>query len=80
MASTDTTRQYKLYLREDLAKRVDLLLADPANPGRIKYGALKTYLEGLIAKDLAGRSTLGEDLLAELQMNFTDLMGVLDVE
>lgn len=74
----ENVRQYKLYLREDIAKRVDLLLGDPNNPGRLKHGALKAYIEKLVLDDLKDRAHFGADVLESIEKEFAKYEGAED--
>lgn len=55
-----------LFIREDLANKVEMLLEDPRRPGKRKYGALRVYLEKLIAKDMAERNAIARDVLNDI--------------
>lgn len=55
-----------LRIREDLGKKVLLMLEDPTKPGRTRYGAMRKYMETLIAEDMRKRSAISEDLLEEI--------------
>lgn len=76
----ENVRQYKLYLREDLAKRVDLLLGDPNRPGRLRHGSLKAYIESLILKDFRDRTHLGNDVIDSIEQEMAKFMGKEDAE
>ena len=56
-------------INKKLADKVLLLLEDPLKPGTTQYGAMKTYLEKLIAKDLHERDAIADELLQEILAN-----------
>lgn len=66
MSKEDVTVLGQCRIRTDLAEKVKILLEDPVKPGRIRYGALKDYLEVLIAKDLQQRKAISEELVKEI--------------
>lgn len=58
-----------LRIRDDLGKKVLLMLEDPTKPGRTKYGEMRKYIEGLIANDMHKRQAISDDLLKEVMSN-----------
>ena len=59
-------RQFKITIREDLAKKLDVLLEDPLQPDRMQYGAMRKYLEKLIAKDMHERKAMSAETLDKM--------------
>lgn len=59
-------------IREDLAEKVLTLLEDPMRPGNTRYGAMREYLERLVAEDMHRREALSDEVLQEILEGMSD--------
>lgn len=62
----DTVNLGMARVRKDVGERIFKLIEDPAKPGRVQYGALKTLLEKLFAQHLKEMDAISDDVLKEI--------------